>query len=405
MVEIVGAMGEVLTVAALAEQEKNRRPELGVYVHVPFCASTCDYCAFYQVRPEGDDLRQFIATISAEMDLVAAPIPATTVFWGGGTPGLLPPKHLRELADSVRGRLAGPPVEWSVEMAPTTVTTERLAALRDGGVTRISLGVQSLDPVMLDALGRRHSREQALRAYGLVREAGFTSVNLDLIFAIPGQDLDAWRRDLAATIALGPEHISTYCLTFEEDTALFVKLSQGKVKLDPEKEARFYEIAREDLGAAGFDQYEISNFARPGHASRHNLNTWAMHDWIGFGPSAASQFGGWRGSNPANLKAWETDVAAGRRSTCERIALDERILAVDAVVFGLRGNAGVDIAALRIRFPGGPWKEIESVAARLVGEGLAVASHSRLILTDRGRLLADAVGGEFIGLEVPGGGS
>lgn len=396
---MVGTMREVLTVAALAEQEKNGSPELGVYVHVPFCASTCDYCAFYQVRPEGDDLRRYVRTIRAEMTLVGGILPATTVFWGGGTPGLLPPAILSELASAVRERLASPPLEWSVEMAPATVTPERLAALHDAGVNRISLGVQSLEPVMLDALGRRHTREQALRAYGLVRDAGFDNVNLDLIFAIPGQDLAAWRRDLAAVVALGPEHISTYCLTFEEDTALFVKLSQGKVTLDPAREAEFYETARADLGAAGFAQYEISNFARPGRASRHNLNTWAMRNWLGFGPSAASQFGGWRGSNPADLAAWEADVAAGRRSTCERIALHDGLLAVDSVVFGLRCNRGVDLAVLRTRFPGGRWDAIGAAADRLVGEGLAILEGGRLTLTDRGRLLADGVGAEFIGLE------
>lgn len=396
---MVGTMGEVLTVAARAEQEQNRNPELGVYVHVPFCASTCDYCAFYQVRPEGDDLRRFIATVRAEMDLIGAPMFATTVFWGGGTPGLLPPAMLAALVSAVRGRLASAPVEWSVEMAPATVTRERLQALRDGGVTRISIGLQSLDPGLLDALGRRHTREQAMRAYGLVREAGFDNVNLDLIFAIPGQGLDGWRRDLEGVVALGPEHISTYCLTFEEDTALFVKLSQGRVKLDPAKEAEFYEVARDTLGAAGYQQYEISNFARPGRASRHNLNTWAMQEWLGFGPSAASQHGGWRGSNPADLAAWEADVAAGRRATRERVVLDDGLLAVDSVVFGLRCNAGVDLAALRSRFPGGPWTAIGAVAERLAADGLASRTGSQLVLTDRGRLLADAVGGEFIGLE------
>jgi oxygen-independent coproporphyrinogen III oxidase len=398
-VEMVGTMGEVLTVAALAEQEKNRHPELGVYVHVPFCASTCDYCAFYQVRPEGDDLRRFIRTMRAEMDLVGGRMFATTVFWGGGTPGLLPPAMLAELASAVLGRLAAAPAEWSVEMAPATVTRERLQALREGGVTRISIGVQSLDPGLLDALGRRHTREQVLRAYALVREAGFDNVNLDLIFAIPGQDIGAWRRDLEAAIALGPEHISTYCLTFEEDTALFVKLSQGRVKIDPVKEAEFYETARDTLGAAGYAQYEVSNFARPGHASRHNLNTWAMQEWLGFGPSAASQHGGWRGSNPADLAAWEADIAAGRRATRERVELDDGILAVDSVVFGLRCNAGIDLAALRARFPRGPWSAIEGVADRIVADGLASRTGDRLVLTDRGRLLADAVGGEFIGLE------
>ena len=253
--------------------------------------------------------------------------------------------------------------------------------------------MQSFDPVLLDALGRRHTREQALRAYGLLRETGFENVNLDLIFAIPGQDLAAWRADIAAAVALGPEHISTYCLTFEEDTALFVKLSQGHVRIDPDRETQFYEVARAELGAAGYAQYEISNFAKPGRASRHNLNTWAMRDWLGFGPSAASQYRRQRGSNPADLAAWENDIRGGRRAMCERVTLDDGMLAVDSVVFGLRCNAGVDLEALSRRFPGGRWNAIESVVSRLAADGLATRDGSRVALTDRGRLLADAVGG------------
>ena len=386
-------MVKSLTVAAQAEQEKAETPALGLYLHVPFCSTTCEYCAFFQVRPEGDDLVRFLRDIETELALVPGLLPVQTVFWGGGTPGLLPAKHLAALCALIRGKLTAAPVEWSVEMAPGTVTRDRLAALRDGGVTRISLGVQSLQPDLLDALGRRHSREQALRAYDLVRAAGFASVNLDLIFAVPGQEAAGWIRDLDAVIALAPDHISTYCLTFEEDTALFVKLSQGQVRLDAEKEAAFYEATWDTLGAAGFAQYEISNYARPGHACRHNLATWGMQEWLGFGPSGASQHAGWRYQNPPNLPAWRADLGVGRRGTTERVALTSELLGADALIFGLRCNAGVDLAATQRRFPSSSWPGYRALAARLVGEGLAEwGSPDVMRLTRRGRLLADAVG-------------
>ncbi len=386
-------MAESLTFAAQAEQEKAESVALGVYVHVPFCSTTCEYCAFYQVRPEGDDLARYLREMEREFSLVETPLRAGTVFWGGGTPGLLPAKHLAELCALVRRNLAADPAEWSVELAPGTVTRERLAALRDGGVTRISLGVQSLQPDLLAALGRRHTKEQALRAYELVRAAGFASVNLDLIFAVPGQDAAGWRQDLAAAVALAPDHISTYCLTFEEDTALFVKLSEGKVKLDVEKEAAFYEATWDELGAAGFAQYEISNYARPGHACRHNLNTWAMQEWLGFGPSGASQHAGWRYQNPPDLAAWRSDLAAGKRGTMDRTALTPELLAADTLIFGLRCNAGVDLAAAQRRFPTANWSAYRALAARLVEEGLAEWGVPEVLrLTRRGRLLADSVG-------------
>ncbi|MFZ9682623.1 MAG: coproporphyrinogen-III oxidase family protein, partial [Cephaloticoccus sp.] len=251
-----------------------------MYVHVPFCASTCDFCAFYQVRPTAGDVAKFLGSVAAEAELVTWRRPVITVFWGGGTPGLLAPADLTALGELVRARCGGQPAEWSVELAPASVTDARLAALKDLGVTRISMGVQSFQPALLDALGRQHTREQVWRAYDRVRAANFASVNLDLMFALPGQTEAEWIADVAAAVALAPDHLSTYCLTFEEDTALWVKLSQGRVKLDAEHEARLYETTWAQLEAAGYAQYEVSNFARPGHACRHNLNTWRMHEWV-----------------------------------------------------------------------------------------------------------------------------
>ena len=370
--------------------------ELGLYVHVPFCASTCDFCAFYQIMPTAGDIQCFLQGVADEAALVDWTGPVSTVFWGGGTPGLLAARDLLRLARLVSDRTGGTPREWTVELAPASVTAARLSALRDSGVTRISLGIQSFQPRWLDALGRKHTREQAYRAYERIRKAGFANVNLDLMFALPGQTEEEWVSDVESAAALAPEHLSTYCLTFEEDTALWVRLSQGAVRLDPEKEALLYETTWDRLGALGYEQYEISNFARPGFACLHNLNTWRMQDWIGIGPSAASQQGGLRGSNPPDLALWLSDVAGGRRMARDRRELSQASLAEDALVFGLRMNRGVDLAVWRLRCPDARWRELEYSLARLAGEGLVEQDGGIARLTRRGRLLADAVGVELI---------
>jgi oxygen-independent coproporphyrinogen-3 oxidase len=388
-------------------------PPLGVYVHVPFCATTCDFCAFYQTVPKGDAVRRYVDAVEAEAALVnwahstgstgsppAGPGQdsrrAATAFWGGGTPGLLKPAELQQL-----GRImllyAGQPAEWTVELAPATVTPDRLAVLKELGVTRVSLGVQSFDAGLLDALGRQHSPAQIYRAYELLRTQGFASVNLDLMFALPGQTEAQWRADLTEAVRLAPDHLSTYCLTFEEDTALWVKLSQGRVKLDPAKEAAFYAKTWEFLEAAGYAQYEVSNFARPGHQCRHNLNTWHMHEWVGLGPSGASQHAGWRAANPSDLTLWHADVAAGRRATADRVALTNDLLAADSVIFGLRMNDGVSLPRLRRRFPSPGWTGLEDLLPKLLLGGLLLATvEGRISLTPRGRLLADAIGADIL---------
>ncbi len=292
---------------------------------------------------------------------------------------------------------AGQPAEWTVELAPATVTPDRLAVLKELGVTRVSLGVQSFDAGLLDALGRQHTPAQIHRAYDLLRAQGFASVNLDLMFALPGQTEAHWRADLTEAVRLAPDHLSTYCLTFEEDTALWVKLSQGRVKLDPAKEAAFYVKTWEFLEVAGYAQYEVSNFARPGHQCRHNLNTWHMHEWVGLGPSGASQHAGWRAANPSDLALWHADLAAGRRATADRVALTNDLLAADSVIFGLRMNDGVSLPRLRRRFPSPGWTGLEDLLPKLLLGGLLVATvEGRISLTPRGRLLADAIGADIL---------
>jgi len=369
---------------------------LGFYVHVPFCASTCDFCAFYQTQPTAGSIERYLDCVATEASLVAWKRPVTTVFWGGGTPGLLAARDLEKLGAIVRARCGGAPLEWTVELAPGSVTEERLTVLRAIGVTRVSMGVQSFQPALLDALGRQHSVQQIDRAYDRVRAAGFPTVNLDLMFALPGQTAVEWAADVREAVSRAPDHLSTYCLTFEEDTKLWVKLSQGRVKLDPDHEVRLYEQTWAQLGAAGYAQYEVSSFARPGQACLHNLNTWHMHEWVGLGPSAASQHGGWRGGNIADLEKWQTNVAHGDRVTEDRVALTPALLTEDALIFGLRMNSGVDVDQWRARCPNAPWEAVDALLRRLVNEQLATKDDAIVCLTDRGRLLADAVGAELM---------
>ena len=381
---------------SIAQAKAEAGIPLGLYVHVPFCASTCDFCAFYQTQPTAALVERFLDGVAREAALAEWTRPVNTVFWGGGTPGLLAPRDLKRLADLVRARGGGAPAEWTVELAPASVTEARLAVLREAGVTRVSMGVQSFQPALLDALGRSHTCAQIYRAYDRVRAAGFPSVNLDLMFALPGQSAAEWAGDVREAVSLAPDHLSTYCLTFEEDTKLWVKLSQGRVKLDPEHEARLYEATWSQLADSGYAQYEVSNFARPRHQCLHNLNTWRMCEWIGLGPSAASQQSGVRGANVADLEKWLRHLDGGRRVTEDRVELSPELLAADALIFGLRMNAGVDVAAWHERAPAAPWPVVDEMLTTLECGGWLVRRGAVVRLTNRGRLVADSVGAEIM---------
>ncbi len=388
--------GEVSAAAAKVLPSPQASGSLGLYLHVPFCAVTCDFCAFYQKRPEKGDFRRYVDGIRRELDLAAPDRPVETVFWGGGTPGLLPPEFIRELGALIRER-CGRPLEWSVELTPESARDARLEALCEIGVNRISLGVQSFQPRLLEALGRRSSREAVLDAFARLRRHGFANINLDLIFAFPGQTEEEWESDLREAAGLAPEHLSTYCLTFEEDTALWVKLAQGEFARDEEREALFFGMAEEILPRYGLEKYETSNYARPGRECRHNLNTWHMAEWLGLGPAAASQFRGRRGANPAGLEEWLTDLDVGRRGGCDSVPLSGALLAADQLIFGLRLTQGVNPARVEARFPGTFTPGLRAFFARLCEEGLAREGAEGVIcLTARGRLVVDRIGAEIL---------
>lgn len=291
------------------------------------------------------------------------------------------------------------PAEWTVEMAPSTVTRDRLEVLLEVGVTRFSMGVQSFSPELLEALGRIHTRRQVDTAVALFKDLGIENFNIDLIFAIPGQTLEMWAADLETLMAVEPAHISTYCLTFEEDTALWLRLQRGQVrKSDVEEEALFFTETERILGAGGFEQYEISNYSRPGRQCLHNVNTWRMYEWMGLGPSAASQYGGRRWTEPHDLDKWLSRLGGGSGSALDEVELTPQLLLQDSLIFGLRMNSGVDMEALAARFGELPedWAAFE---ADLLREGLALREGNILRLSASGRLVADRIGEEILLLE------
>lgn len=368
-------------------------PALGVYCHVPFCASTCDFCSFYQKKPRRKDLERYLEGMKLEFKHLPKNRIVDTVFWGGGTPGLLMAKDLERLGKSMLEHLKQEPDEWTVEMAPSTVKADKLAVLREMGVTRISMGVQSFDPDLLNSLGRLHNPKQIYAAWHLIQDAGFPEINLDLMFALPNQTIDQWEADIREAARLAPSHLSTYCLTFEEDTALFIKLAEGKLRIDEERELKFYERGWELLAELGYEQYEVSNFSKPGSECLHNVNTWKMAEWIGCGPSAASQFEDERYKNISNLDQWLTEIESGKPKREDQTKLDKSILVTDAIVFGLRMNRGIDLNDLELRFELPDLKQqLSDFLNRLSKESLITQKKGNISLTHKGRLVCDAIG-------------
>lgn len=390
----------------MGRQAKGVKNFLGLYVHVPFCATTCDFCAFYQKQPDRSAIKNYLKSIESEFLLYSDNFSIDTIFFGGGTPGLLLAKDLEVLCTGIKKRIKQDPVEWTVEMSPSTVKLDKLEMLKDLGVTRISMGVQSFQEKTLEGLGRMHSPKQVYRAYELIQSVGFPHVNLDLIFAIPGQTVAEWQADLDEGLRLDPGHLSTYCLTFEEDTKLYIKLSQGKIKRDLEQETRLYEFTWDYLNARGYGQYEISNFAKKGHECTHNIHTWQMHDWIGIGPAASSQYNKKRYTNIHSIENWTQGIENAQPIRQDEVDLTVDDLVLDAFVFGLRMNAGVHLTELQSRFPDYDWaafdKELKAggVFQQLVEEGYLIVHEEsgQLItkLTHEGRLRVDAVGSYLI---------
>jgi oxygen-independent coproporphyrinogen-3 oxidase len=376
---------------------------------VPFCARKCDYCAFYSEASGGELVHRYVDALIRELELTSLEPGLNTLFFGGGTPTLL---HLRQwekiLTALERLGLDGAE-EFTVECNPATLSADKAKLLRSFGVNRISMGVQSLDETLLDRLGRVHSREMVFRSFDTLRRAGFDNVNIDLMFAIPGQTMAAWRATLDETLALGSEHLSCYEVIYEEDTALYARLKAGEFDVDEDLACDMYEELVERTAAAGFCRYEIANFARdtashpasparnpPDRACRHNLNYWRGGDFHGVGPSATSYVRGVRAKNCSNTTLYCEQLEKGARPIESSEELPPLARAGETAAFGLRMTAGWPFEEFR-RATGHDLREQWAAdIGECVRRGWGRLSDDAFRLTDPGLRFADAVAEMFL---------
>jgi len=369
---------------------------LGLYLHVPFCAKECEFCAFYKEKADRKKIDKYLEGIQLQLKKYPPAGPISTVFFGGGTPTLLTADDLAYVCEAVRQVAGANIAEWTVECAPNTLTEDKIKVLQSFGVNRFSLGVQSFNAATLNAIGRPHTLAQTQKAIELLK-THTKNWNIDLIFAAADATLPQWEEDLQTAIAYQPYHISTYCLTLESDTELYLKMLRGsKKKPSADEEASFYLRTWDILTQAGFIHYELANFARTGFECQHNLNTWHMNDWIGYGPSAASQINGHRYSHIPDLDQWHEGVVKNTPKLINEEHLTPYQLAVDAVTFGLRLPDGIHLGQIQEKFAVQfPAKALGQLQEGLHSQGLlqfeeGVGSQWRL--TRQGLLVADAVG-------------
>ncbi|MEA3187319.1 MAG: hypothetical protein QOD99_1149 [Chthoniobacter sp.] len=361
-----------------------------LYVHIPFCAKLCPYCSFHVETTMRNKSRRFLDALLLEIERQASrfTMQPHTIYFGGGTPSSLSLSELEYLLTRLRSRLDLNALgEFTFEINPATVSPEKARLLRALGVNRISMGAQSWNDRTLRVLGRAHTAAQSERTFNTLREAGFENVSLDLMFAVPGQTAAEWQRDLEKTVALAPEHVSSYCLTYEEDTAFFQKLAAHEFNRDNDRDADFFEMGMDQLGAAGFAHYEVSNYAQPGRESAHNCAYWKGSDYLGIGPSAFSTIGPRRWQNVPNSVEYCDRLFSNVSPVSFEERLPERTKIAEKLAFSLRTNRGVPNAAL------GPWRAQIQEFREL---GFLQDRGDRVVLTRKGKLMADAVAETFV---------
>jgi oxygen-independent coproporphyrinogen III oxidase len=374
---------------------------LGIYVHLPFCPYICPYCDFAKWPVARTRAAQYLAALRAE--IAAAPSePAATIFFGGGTPNSYGADQIASLTRMLRKRF--PPVdepeEISIEVNPELVHEGDFERYVDAGIDRVSIGVQSFLRSEIAVLGRKHTMPDVSRAVSLARRAGIRSVSIDLIFAVPGQTLSTWQRSLDMAIDLGIDHISAYGLTVEEGTAYARwREREPSAFAGEDLEAELYDLAMTCLESAGYEQYEISNFARPGHRCAHNQNYWNNGEYAGFGVGAASYRGGERSVHTRNLDEYLAAAAGGQPVPSE----SERLLGMravgEAVMLALRTAQGVVLTDFKERYGVDVAAQYAPVVGRYEREGLLERTGDALVLTRRGRFVANDVCGAFVTFE------
>ena len=381
----------------------------GLYLHIPFCVRKCIYCDFYSLEtlkgPIPDRLKaplpdhsEFLDALERELAGLPDGFRPETIFIGGGTPTELSDANLQRLLQMIRTHTdLGALIEWTCESNPGTLTADKARMLLDAGINRISMGVQSFDPANLEFLGRIHGPDDVLTGYTLLRDTGFTDINLDLIYGIPTSDLDKTRADIDRVTGLNPEHVSCYCLTFEEGTPLMDMKRKGYVtEVDGELEREQYQAIRSSLRTAGYTQYEISNFARPGRGCRHNQLYWGQGEYVGCGPSAHSHWQGRRYANVRSLRRYCRALLHGESAVDFEEQLPPEAKARETLVMGLRRMAGVSRDAFRDA-TGYDYRALSGAQIEyLCGIGMLEDKNDILRLSEEGLFVSNSVFAELV---------
>ncbi|HEX9614399.1 MAG TPA: radical SAM family heme chaperone HemW, partial [Bacteroidota bacterium] len=378
------------------------------YIHVPFCEHKCIYCDFYSIAPNGNGkadfeglIPEFLAALKTEITLRGRdPRFASrydTVFFGGGTPSLLDPSNIAEILALFSETFSlDPQVEVTLETNPGTVDLRKLAGFREAGVNRVSIGIQSFHEDDLKFLTRIHSADQARDCVRNAYGAGINNVSLDLIFSLPGQTPDRWCANLEEAMKLGPTHISCYSLTVEPNTPLSRMVAQKQVTpLPRDEDAELYAFTTEFLERHGYEQYEVSNFCRPGHQSRHNKKYWDHSNYLGFGPSAHSFWNGTRWWNLSNVSGYAQRLRAEVLPTAGEEILTAEQRWEEEVFLGLR-SSGIDLVRIRERYDGDVPERVGTMIEGLVKDRLATTADGHFRLTSKGYALCDEICCAFI---------
>jgi oxygen-independent coproporphyrinogen III oxidase len=377
--------------------------EVGLYLHIPFCDRRCHFCPFFTQGYREESAAAFIADLLGEIRLYGKERPLrdqtiTTIYFGGGTPTTLSAAQLISILDTCREAFpftATP--EITLEANPASVHLEMLRTLHEKGFNRLSLGAQSFDDAELVRLGSPHTAKDSESAVVRAREAGLANVNLDLIYALPLQTHDRFTANLNAAIALAPEHLSIYGFTLEEGTGFWREAKKGRLSLlDDETSADMYVAAIALLQAAGYRRYEISNFAKPGLACRHNLGYWSDRQWFGLGPSAHSYYDGQRFSNVESLERYHCLVALGVFPVEEHEPADPDLRLREAIAFGLRRVRGVELAAMERRYGIDPLERFKTPLTELIGDGWLSIHEGFLQASPQGLMIADDLSRAFL---------
>ncbi len=372
----------------------------GLYIHIPFCLKKCGYCDFYSLT-RLEQREDFVPALLTEIEILSdqfREMRFDTIFVGGGTPTVLDVWQLEAIWEKLHARFSIDPAgEFSIEANPGTVDFDKLSALRRMGFNRLSLGVQSFFEEDLKFLGRIHSPADVQESYSAARKAGFRNINLDLMTAFPGLTPERFRKTLQTAGRLAPEHISCYTLIFEPGTLFYRRMERGDIRpLDDEQEARFYEMAQQELFRYGYEAYEISNFARGGeYRCQHNLKYWEHQPYLGLGPSAHSFVSPRRWWNVRSLSEYREKLEQGNLPVSGQEILDPETLEFEYIFLHLRLREGIDIADYRRRFRSDFVEKYREVLQPYFRQGILEQKENRLQLTPRGWLLADQVTASF----------